>query len=45
MGGSDFVQRVADAMAHLPASVAALEGSKPEATAAEPSAAAEAAAN
>lgn len=30
MGGSDFVQRVADAMAHLPASGAALDGSKPE---------------
>ncbi|MEQ1754342.1 MAG: phosphate acyltransferase PlsX [Micropepsaceae bacterium] len=30
MGGSDFVQRIADAMAHLPASGAALDGAKPE---------------
>jgi glycerol-3-phosphate acyltransferase PlsX len=30
MGGSDFVQRVADAMSHLPASASVLGGSKPE---------------
>jgi hypothetical protein len=30
MGGSDFVQRVADAMANLPASARALEGSRTE---------------
>ncbi len=35
MGGSDFVQRVADAMAHLPASAATLEGGKIEAQAVE----------
>ena len=32
MGGSDFVQRVADAMAHLPASVASLDPVKADAT-------------
>lgn len=42
MGGSDFVQRVADAMANLPASALALEGSRAE-TVPEISAAAEAA--
>ena len=31
MGASDFVQRVADAMSHLPASASALDGSRPEA--------------
>ena len=30
MGGSDFVARVADAMANLPASGRALEGSRPD---------------
>ena len=44
MGGSDFVQRVADAMSHLPASAAALDDSKPEA-AGEASAAVEAVAS
>lgn len=44
MGGSDFVQRVADAMANLPASAQSLEGSRAEPVP-EISAAAEAAAS
>jgi len=45
MGGSDFVQRVADAMANLPASVSSLEGSKPEAAAPDTSMPVDVAAN
>lgn len=45
MGGSDFVQRVADAMAHLPASVAALDGAKPDAVMPETSVPVDVAAN